>query len=147
MNLFHQTIGTGDLPVVFLHGLYGQGRNFATIAKGIQDLATSYLVDLPNHGRSAWTVEFTLDNQTDIIASWVEEHFSEPVVLIGHSLGGKIAMRLALRYPGLARKLMVVDIAPAQTPRALSVAPLSPMAMGPSNSSPRSRVGLLPSSV
>lgn len=124
MSLFSLTSGDGARQVVFLHGLYGQGKNFATIAKGISDLATSHLVDLPNHGRSPWTVTFTLDNQADEVAEWMDENFSEPVTIISHSLGGKIAMRLALRYPHLVDRLMVVDISPAETPRALSLGPL-----------------------
>lgn len=124
MSLYHQTIGDGPHQLVFLHGLYGQGKNWTTIANGLQDVATSHLVDLPNHGRSLWTVEFTLDNQTDEVAQWLRETFDEPVSIVSHSLGGKIGMRLALRHPELVKRLMVVDIAPAETDRALSLAPL-----------------------
>ena len=124
MKLNYHVIGDGPQPVVFLHGLYGQGKNFTTIANALTDIATCYLVDLPNHGASPWTLEFTLDNQSDAIAGWIEEIFTEPVTVIGHSLGGKLAMRLSLRHPQLVKRLMVVDIAPAQTDRALSLAPL-----------------------
>lgn len=124
MSLYSTTSGTGDEAVVFLHGLYGQGRNFTTIARGVEDLATSHLVDLPNHGRSPWTVTFTLDNQADVVAEWLRETVREPASIISHSLGGKIAMRLALRHPELVARLMVVDISPAETPASLSLGPL-----------------------
>lgn len=115
MNLNHRIIGDGPRDVVFLHGLFGQGRNWTAIARGISDVATSYLVDLPNHGRSPWTREFTLDNQTEAIAAWFRRTFDHPVVVVGHSLGGKLAMRLALRWPELVDRLMVVDISPTDT--------------------------------
>lgn len=124
MSLYSTTSGEGAQEVVFLHGLYGQGRNFTTIARGIEDLATSHLVDLPNHGRSPWTVTFTLDDQADVVAAWLRETFQAPVSLVSHSLGGKIAMRLALRHPELVARLMVVDISPAETPASLSLGPL-----------------------
>lgn len=124
MNLASIRLGTGAEPVVFLHGLYGQGKNFSTIAHAISDVATSYLPDLPNHGQSPWTVEFTLANQAEETAQWISQNLHEPVTLVGHSLGGKLAMRIALSHPQLVSRLMVVDIAPAQTDRALSLAPL-----------------------
>lgn len=124
MSLHYLISGDGEDNVVFLHGLYGQGKNWATIAHNISDLATSYLVDLPNHGRSPWTVTFTLDNQAELVAEWIESQFSDPVSIVSHSLGGKIAMRLALNHPELVSRLMVVDISPATTARALSLGPL-----------------------
>lgn len=114
MTLHHATVGAGDIPVVFLHGLFGQGKNFTSIAQGLSDVATSWLVDLPNHGRSPWTTDFTLDNQADEVAAWVAEHFPDGVAVVGHSLGGKLAMRLALRSAHLVERLMVVDISPAE---------------------------------
>ncbi len=118
------TVGSGAIPVVFLHGLFGQGKNFFSIASELGDIATCQLLDLPNHGNSSWTIDFSLDGQADEIATWIRSSFPGPVAVIGHSLGGKLAMRLALRQPHLVERLMVVDIAPASNDRPLSFAPL-----------------------
>lgn len=118
------TVGTGRVPLVFLHGLFGQGKNFTRIASGLTDKATCYLVDLPNHGSSSWTVDFTLDGQADHLAYWLQETFSAPVAMVGHSLGGKLAMRLALNHPHLVDRLMVVDISPVINDRPMGFAPL-----------------------
>ncbi|GAA2179491.1 alpha/beta fold hydrolase [Brooklawnia cerclae] len=111
------TIGTGPARLVFVHGLFGQGRNFGTIAKTLADQATSLLVDLPNHGRSPWTQEFDYGLFAGMLAADLEARGAreQPVVLLGHSMGGKVVMRLALDRPDLIRKLVVVDIAPANT--------------------------------
>ncbi|MGO1384222.1 MAG: alpha/beta fold hydrolase [Arachnia sp.] len=114
MSLHYATVGNGPSPVVFIHGLFGQGKNFTSIASSISDVATSLLVDQPNHGRSSWTVNFSLDEQAAIMADWLRETVSGPATLVGHSLGGKVAMRLALRHPELVSRLMVVDTAPSR---------------------------------
>jgi pimeloyl-ACP methyl ester carboxylesterase len=114
MTLHEMVVGSGPAHAVFLHGLFGQGKNFGTVAARLGDVATCHLVDLPNHGRSSWTETFTLDNQADVVGDWLEQRFGHPVALIGHSLGGKVAMRLALRRPELVDRLMVVDISPAR---------------------------------
>lgn len=112
MTLHHMVVGDGEKPVVFIHGLFGQGKNFTSIASAIQDIATCWLVDQPNHGRSPWTVGFTLDEQSDLVAQWMRETVPAPATIIGHSLGGKVAMRLALRHPELVSGLVVVDVSP-----------------------------------
>jgi pimeloyl-ACP methyl ester carboxylesterase len=105
--------GTGA-PVVFLHGLFGQGRNFATIAKALQPEFRSLLVDLPDHGRSAWTEEFGYELSADLVADRLRGGFAADgaVHVVGHSMGGKFAMVLALRHPELVDRLVVVDISP-----------------------------------
>ncbi len=112
MSLHHMVVGDGAKPVVFIHGLFGQGKNFASIASGIGDIATCYLVDQPNHGKSPWTLEFSLDAQCDLVAQWMRTTVDGPATVIGHSLGGKVAMRLALRHPELVTGLVVVDVSP-----------------------------------
>ncbi len=111
-----RVVGSGTQPVVFLHGLFGQGKNFHEIAKSLGDIASSMLVDLPNHGRSAWTAEFDLDATADTLVAAVRTHAHDlgrtGVALIGHSLGGKIAMRFALRHPDLVTALVVADMSP-----------------------------------
>jgi pimeloyl-ACP methyl ester carboxylesterase len=118
------TVGSGPRHVVFLHGLFGQGKNWGSIAMALADVATCHLVDLPNHGLSPWTEEFDLDEQADLVADWIRGHVPAPIVLVGHSLGGKIAMRLALRHPRLVERLMVVDISPARNEAAQGFAAL-----------------------
>lgn len=124
MRLNELRLGAGSREVVFLHGLFGQGKNFGAIATALTDIATCHLVDLPNHGLSPWTEGFDLDEQADLVADWIAETVMGPVALIGHSLGGKIAMRLALRRPELVDRLMVVDISPARNEAASSFATL-----------------------
>lgn len=100
--------------VVFLHGLFGRGRNFSSMAARLQPEALSLLVDLPNHGASAWTAEFDYDAMVDALAEFLRADFAAtgPVDVVGHSMGGKVAMVLALRHPDLVRRLAVLDISP-----------------------------------
>lgn len=100
--------------VVFLHGLFGRGKNFQRIAAGLEPAAQSLLVDLPNHGSSAWTDTFSYEDMADRVAEHLRQGFAAhgPVDVVGHSMGGKVAMMLALRHPELVRKLVVIDISP-----------------------------------
>nr|WP_309852993.1 alpha/beta fold hydrolase [Falsarthrobacter nasiphocae] len=104
--------------VVFLHGLFGRGKNFTRIAAGLAPEARSLLVDLPNHGQSAWTETIDYPGLADAIAAHLREGFAVdgPVDVVGHSMGGKVAMMLALRHPDLVRRLVVVDISPVPSP-------------------------------
>ena len=107
-------IGDAGERVVLLHGLFGQGRNFTQVAKALQPELRSTLVDLPNHGRSAWTGSVDYVDVADAVATWLRAAYDgEPVHLVGHSMGGKVAMVLALRHPELIDRLVVVDISPA----------------------------------
>lgn len=103
--------------LVFLHGLFGRGKNFAAIAKALQPEFQCLLVDLPNHGKSEWTEEFDYVQMADAVADHLAAGFAEdgPVDVLGHSMGGKVAMILALRHPELVRKLVVEDVAPVDT--------------------------------
>jgi pimeloyl-ACP methyl ester carboxylesterase len=106
---------TGPL-VVFCHGLLGQGRNFAGIAKHLgRNDARTILLDMPNHGRSLWTEHFDYLQSADLVAQWLRtstEVAGEPVTLVGHSMGGKISMLVALRHPDLVERLAVLDMSP-----------------------------------
>ena len=109
--------GTGGPRVAFLHGLFGQGRNWTQIAKALTGPdgtgARCLLVDLPDHGRSPWTQEFSYQGYAARVAETLSAAApGEEWVLVGHSLGGKVAMVLALTRPDLVASLVVVDIAP-----------------------------------
>ena len=101
--------------MVFVHGLFGQGKNWTTIGKGLADGHRVTLVDLPNHGHSPWTDRVDYEDMVELLATELEQ-LGEPVTLVGHSMGGKVAMQLALRRPELLRALVVVDIAPVEYP-------------------------------
>ncbi|WP_040338850.1 alpha/beta fold hydrolase [Candidatus Blastococcus massiliensis] len=113
--LHGRTVGEAGPRVVFLHGLFGQGKNWTTVAKGLADGHRVTLLDLPNHGLSPWTQRVDYLDMADMVADQLAS-FGEPVSLIGHSMGGKVAMQLALRRPELLRALVVVDIAPVEYP-------------------------------
>lgn len=112
------SVQTGDPAalrrVVFLHGLFGRGKNFTRIASGLNPEVQSLLVDLPNHGQSPWTERFDYAQMADFVAAHLENGFAAggPVDVVGHSMGGKVAMVLALRHPHLVRRLVVIDISP-----------------------------------
>jgi pimeloyl-ACP methyl ester carboxylesterase len=114
-RLHTRTVGEAGPHVVFVHGLFGQGKNWTTIAKGLADRHRVTLVDLPNHGHSPWTDRADYLDMAELLAAELER-LGEPVTLVGHSMGGKVAMQLALRRPELLRALVVVDVAPVEYP-------------------------------
>ena len=114
MTLHTTTYGDEGSPIVFCHGLFGQGRNWTAVAKALADEHRTVLVDLPHHGRSPWSESFDYVEVADQLAALLADLFGEddPVTLVGHSMGGKAAMVTALRSPELVDRLCVVDIAP-----------------------------------
>lgn len=112
-GLFSTQLGTTGPRVVFLHGLFGQGKNWTTIAKGLSDSARVTLVDLPNHGRSGWTDHFSYPEMAGQVAELLQtEGGNDQWAVIGHSMGGKVAMTLALLKSELVERLCVVDVSP-----------------------------------
>ncbi len=100
--------GSGGVPLVIVHGLFGSGRNWGRIAKGLSNRGEVVAVDMRNHGGSPW------DDAHDYLA--MAEDLADvaawPFDLLGHSMGGKAAMVLALTQPGAVGRLVVADIAP-----------------------------------
>ena len=115
VRLAARSLGEAGPRVVFVHGLFGQGRNWTTIARGLADAHRVTLLDLPDHGHSPWTDRVDYVDMASRLADELEQ-FGEPVTLVGHSMGGKVAMQLALRRPELLGALVVVDIAPVEYP-------------------------------
>jgi esterase len=110
------TYGEQGPRVVLLHGLFGQGRNFTGVAKALADEARVTLVDLPDHGRSPWSTSFSYPGMADRVADLLASTApGERWTVVGHSMGGKVAMLVALRHPGLVERLCVVDVAPVPT--------------------------------
>ncbi len=116
-ELFTLSVGHAGPRIAFLHGLFGQGRNWMQIAKAVSGPAGAdarcLLVDLPDHGRSPWSQAFSFAGYAAAVAATLEASApGEPWTVVGHSLGGKVAMMLALAHPDLVERLVVVDIAP-----------------------------------
>jgi esterase len=112
VELAHETYGESGSPVVILHGLFGSARNWTGIAKRLATRHRVFALDLRNHGRSPWTATMGIDEMAADARSFLERHDLVRAALIGHSLGGKVAMRLALDHPDLVDRLVVVDVAP-----------------------------------
>lgn len=114
--------GAGSPPVVVLHGLLGSSRNWqsagaALAARGPRVVA----LDLRNHGESPWAEDCSFAAMAGDVVAWLDAHAAGPVHLVGHSLGGKVAMRLACAHPDRVARLTVVDIAPRAYPGRLRV--------------------------
>lgn len=102
---------SGSVPLVIVHGLYGSGRNWGVIARRLADTRDVVAVDMRNHGESAWTETHDYPAMAGDLAEVIEE-LGGKVDLLGHSMGGKAAMQLALTRGDLIRRLVVADIAP-----------------------------------
>jgi len=117
MILNAQQFGEGR-PLVILHGLLGSSDNWQTMARRFADRFHVCALDLRNHGGSPHAGSMTLEELADDVAETAAALKLERICLLGHSLGGKVAMTLALARPELVDRLVVADIAPkAYTPR------------------------------
>ncbi|MDW7690617.1 alpha/beta fold hydrolase [Flammeovirgaceae bacterium SG7u.111] len=115
MKLFYRQSGQG-LPVIILHGLFGSSDNWMSIGKKLSENYKVFLVDQRNHGQSENTPEFNYEIMAEDLRDFIEEHKIIQPIVVGHSMGGKVAMKFATKYPEMLRKLVVVDIAPRAYP-------------------------------
>ena len=110
LHLPHET--HGPVPLVMLHGLFGSGANFRTVAKRLAADRAVHCLDLRNHGNAPWDDEHTYPAMAADVVAWLDRMGLKKVDLLGHSMGGKAAMVAALHAPERIRQLIVVDIAP-----------------------------------
>ncbi|HSV61244.1 MAG TPA: alpha/beta fold hydrolase [Variovorax sp.] len=111
IKLAFEVLGSGP-PVVILHGLFGAGRNWTQVAQALAEDHRVYLLDARNHGASPWAESMSYAEMADDVLALIErEHLQRPFV-IGHSMGGKTAMALALSHPQAIAGIAVIDIAP-----------------------------------
>ena len=102
--------------MVLLHGLFGSAANLGMVARGLAGEFSVYSLDLPNHGLSPRSDHMTYRDMAADVAAFIRERGLAPCHLLGHSMGGKVAMQLALDAPELVNRLVVADIAPVQYP-------------------------------
>ncbi len=113
MQLYSRIIGSGP-PVLILHGLFGMSDNWLTIGNGLAEQGFCvHLIDLRNHGKSPHAETHRYPDMCDDLLIYLQKHEIEVVDIIGHSMGGKVAMIFGLLDPEKVKKLIVVDIAPS----------------------------------
>lgn len=111
IKLAFETVGSGP-PVIILHGLFGSGRNWVQIAQALDHTYRFYLPDARNHGASPWAETMSYPEMARDMVAFIEREQLQRPILIGHSMGGKTAMTLALQHPRLIGGVAVIDIAP-----------------------------------
>ena len=108
-------MGEGE-PLIIMHGVFGSSDNWQTLGKVFAEHHKVYLVDLRNHGNSPHSREFNYPLMVADIVELMEDEQLDTAHILGHSMGGKVAMHLATSHPQRVRKLIVVDIAPKYYP-------------------------------
>jgi pimeloyl-ACP methyl ester carboxylesterase len=115
VELFCRDLGGGGMPpLVVLHGLLGASRNWQSAGAELARAGAGHVLalDLRNHGRSPHADEMTYDAMVADVLAWMNARGLVRAALMGHSMGGKVAMALAYRFPERVERLVVVDIAP-----------------------------------
>lgn len=112
MELYSRKYGTHSSDLIILHGLFGMSDNWNTLGKKFGESFTVHLIDLRNHGKSPHSTEFNLEVMSQDLLNYINNNNIKEPIILGHSLGGKVAMKFAFLYPDKLRKLIVVDISP-----------------------------------
>ena len=115
MKLFSESEGEGE-PVVILHGLMGACENWRGVRAALAERYRVVCLDLPNHGRSSHAATFDLRSIGDDVVETLDTLGVGRAVVIGHSLGGKVAMQMASDHAERLKGLVVVDISPRAIP-------------------------------
>ena len=111
MKLFYKHYGKGT-PIVIMHGVFGFSDNWVTVGKRLAEQYAVYLIDLRNHGRSPHSHDLDYSIMAGDLLEFLNDQNLDEAIIVGHSMGGKVAMQLANSYPEKVSKLIVVDIAP-----------------------------------
>lgn len=117
MLLHHKTYGTADQPaVIIVHGLFGTLDNWHNISQSLSDRFFVVAMDMRNHGKSNHTSDMNYTVMANDVVETAEHLGLSSASFIGHSMGGKVCMQLAIDHPGWLDKLVVADIAPKAYP-------------------------------
>jgi len=112
MKLHSKIYGDKGQDLIVIHGLFGMGDNWNSLGKQFSKYCKVHLIDLRNHGRSPHSADFNYEVMCEDILEFMEDNdISDPIIL-GHSLGGKVAMKFAFTHPDKIKKLIVADISP-----------------------------------
>jgi pimeloyl-ACP methyl ester carboxylesterase len=125
---------TGDgPPVILLHGLFGAARNFGAIQRALAPNYRVLALDMRNHGDSPHEPDMRYPTQAEDVRATLGAYGIQKAAIIGHSMGGKTAMALALQHPEMVSRMLVADIAPVpyqhgnrEIAEALKAIPLTP---------------------
>jgi pimeloyl-ACP methyl ester carboxylesterase len=116
MKLFSRIEGEGR-PLIILHGLFGMSDNWMTHAKNYAELGFEvHVLDQRNHGQSPHSDNFSYQLMANDLLEYMNDNGMESANIIGHSMGGKVAMLFACQHPERVERLIVVDIAPKGYP-------------------------------
>ena len=116
MKLHSQILGSGK-PFVILHGFLGMSDNWKTLGTRWAEAGYEvHLLDQRNHGRSFHSDKFSYEVMAEDLKKYCEEHSLNEIILLGHSMGGKVAMQFAVTHPEMVSKLIVADIGPKAYP-------------------------------
>jgi pimeloyl-ACP methyl ester carboxylesterase len=115
MKLNFRKLGTGS-PIFILHGVFGSADNWQSFGKELAHTNTVYLIDQRNHGLSPHHDQFDYEVMASDLAELMDEESLDKVHVLGHSMGGKVAMKFSTLHPEKLGKLIVVDIAPRYYP-------------------------------
>jgi pimeloyl-ACP methyl ester carboxylesterase len=114
MKLSFRKVGENGDPIIVMHGLLGASDNWLTIGRQWAANFQVFLLDLRNHGRSPHHYSHTYADMSEDVNEFMNDHSINQAHIVGHSMGGKVAMTFAIDYPQKVKKLIVVDIAPKQ---------------------------------
>ncbi|XP_067015195.1 sn-1-specific diacylglycerol lipase ABHD11 isoform X2 [Anabrus simplex] len=119
------TVSSSDWPVIIMHGLMGSKSNWNSLSKVIHSKTKRkiFAVDARNHGESPHTAELSYHHLAEDVRALMQDLGIKQGLMIGHSMGGRAMMLLALKYPELVEKLIVVDISPIGSSPNLSTLP------------------------
>ena len=112
LTLYSRKVGENGPDFVVLHGLFGSGKNWRSFAGSLEEDFQVWTLDARNHGDSPHADSMSYQQMAEDVVRFFDENELENVILLGHSMGGKTAMQLALRFPDRIAALIVVDIAP-----------------------------------
>ncbi len=112
MQLLHSYVLGEGQPLIILHGFFGMGDNWKTLANRFSEKYQVHVVDQRNHGRSFHSDKFSYELMVEDLLYYINYHKLEKVHLLGHSMGGKTVMLFAVEYPEKVDKIIIADIAP-----------------------------------
>lgn len=106
--------GSGGEPLIIIHGLFGSHSNWAWHCRRFAEHYTVYALDMRNHGASPHVPSMDYAAMAEDVVRFMAEQELDHAHVLGHSMGGKVAMQLALSKPSLVDRLIVADVAPVQ---------------------------------